>query len=79
MHYVFSGVVGIYVLVQLSAATAGPNWHVIHEAEAHRAHHAKEHAAPLDHGPRAITAPWLSKVEAEQRAERKQCKERRGH
>ncbi len=46
-------------------AFAGPNWEVIHEAEAHHlAHHAEGHVAPLDHGPRAISTPWLNKVHA---------------
>jgi len=79
MHYIFRGIVGICTLMQFSVAAAGPNWHVIHEAEAHHAHHAKEHVVPLDHGPRAITTPWLSKVESEQCAEHRQRKEQHGH
>ncbi len=72
MHCIFKAVGGICVLTQLSVAWAGPNWQVIHEAEARHAHHATEHVAPLDHGPRAITTPWVAKVEAEQSAKHKQ-------
>ncbi len=50
-------------------ALAGPNWEVIHEAEArHAAHRAGEHVLPLDHGPRAISTPWLNKVNTAARA-----------
>ncbi len=43
-------------------ALAGPNWDVIHKAEADKAAHKHEHALvlPLDYGPRAITTPWLN-------------------
>ena len=43
-------------------ALAGPNWDVIHAAEADR--YAQQHDAtiilPLDHGPRAHTTQWLN-------------------
>lgn len=44
-------------------AVAGPNWDVIHKAEADKAAHKHEHALvlPLDYGPRAITTPWLNR------------------
>jgi hypothetical protein len=43
-------------------AFAGPNWDVIHSAEAKKAAHEHESALvlPLDYGPRAITTPWLN-------------------
>jgi hypothetical protein len=44
-------------------AVAGPNWDVIHRAEANKAAHEHEKALvlPLDYGPRAITTPWLNR------------------
>lgn len=44
-------------------AAAGPNWDVIHKAEADKAAHKHERALvlPLDYGPRAITTPWLNR------------------
>lgn len=44
-------------------ALAGPNWDVIHRAEANKAAHKHEKALvlPLDYGPRAITTPWLNR------------------
>jgi len=41
-------------------ALAGPNWDVIHMAEAGRASHKHEAklVLPLDHGPRPLTTPW---------------------
>ncbi|HKB60824.1 MAG TPA: hypothetical protein VKC56_12360 [Gallionellaceae bacterium] len=44
-------------------AVAGPNWDVIHRAEANKAAHIREKALvlPLDYGPRAITTPWLNR------------------
>ncbi len=40
-------------------AMAGPNWDIIHRAEANKAARSHEPALamPLDHGPRAITTP----------------------
>ncbi len=53
------------VLVAVSLpAVAGPNWDVIHDAEANRVLHkhlSGEEVLPLDHGPRAISTPWLNK------------------
>lgn len=52
-------------------AVAGPNWDVIHRAEANKAHRAEANKAahkhenalvlPLDYGPRAITTPWVNR------------------
>jgi hypothetical protein len=54
---------GILAAAISMPALAGPNWDVIHEAEAHHlARHEGEHVVPLDHGPRAITTPYLNKV-----------------
>ena len=54
---------GLFAATLELPAFAGPNWDVIREAESrHLAHHAEEHVLPLDHGPRAITTPWLNKV-----------------
>lgn len=56
-------------------AVAGPDWNVIQEGEANKLAHehqaAVEHlpiseALPLDHGPRALTTPWMNE---ERRAE----------
>ena len=50
-------------------AVAGPNWQVIHDAENYAAAHAlkvtatSEEVLPLDHGPRALTSPWLNQQE----------------
>ena len=53
---------GILAAAISMPALAGPNWDVIHEAEAHHlARHEAEHVLPLDYGPRAITTPWLNK------------------
>jgi hypothetical protein len=61
--------IGILAATSQMPALAGPNWDVIHEAEArHLAHHAEEHVLPLDHGPRAITTPWLNKVHEREEA-----------
>lgn len=55
---------GLFAASMELPAFAGPNWDVIHEAEArHLAHHAEEHVLPLDHGPRAISTPWLNKMQ----------------
>lgn len=54
---------GILAAAMSMPALAGPNWFVIHEAEAHHLkRHEAEHVLPLDYGPRAITTPWLNKV-----------------
>ena len=54
---------GILAAAISMPALAGPNWDVIHEAEAHHlARHEAEHVLPLDYGPRAITTPWLNKL-----------------
>jgi len=54
---------GILAAAISMPALAGPNWDVIHEAEArHVARHEVEHVLPLDYGPRAITTPYLNKV-----------------
>ena len=55
-------------------AFAGPDWQVIHEAQ--KAHHQQHENAqkeasttmhnmilPLDHGPRALSTPWVNKEE----------------
>lgn len=59
----------IAAVVCLSAAfslpaAAGPNWDVIHKAEADQeaGKHPTALVLPLDHGPRAITTPWLNHV-----------------
>lgn len=54
------------IAVSLAApALAGPNWDAIRAAEArHAAHKAEAHGQPLDHGPRAISTPWLNQVHA---------------
>lgn len=79
MHHIFRGIAGICTLMQLSVASAGPNWDVIHEAEARHAHHAQEHVVPLDHGPRAITTPWLNSVESDRCAGHVQPHEPHAH
>lgn len=47
-------------------AVAGPDWQIIHDAE-HYSHqqpiHVAEVAMPLDHGPRALTTPWMNQEE----------------
>lgn len=59
-------------------AVAGPNWQVIHDAENYAAAHAlkvtatSEEVLPLDHGPRALTTPWLNKEEKQSIAAREQ-------
>ncbi len=60
-------------------AAAGPDWNVIREAEAHKAPHQNSAATrtpaeePLDHGPRALSTPWLNEEhEAELMAQHKQ-------
>lgn len=58
----------IAAVVCLSAfslpAAAGPNWDVIHKAETDQEGRNRPAALvlPLDHGPRAITTPWLNHV-----------------
>jgi hypothetical protein len=46
-------------------AVAGPNWQVIHDAE-HQASvrtGTEQEVLPLDHGPRALSTPWVNKEE----------------
>ena len=63
-------------LVLAMPAFAGPNWDVIRAAE----HHASQEPdnqviLPLDHGPRALSTPWVNKemkmemIAREQKAE----------
>jgi hypothetical protein len=62
---------GILAVSFALPAMAGPNWAVIREAEMHKAAHqhqtsnkndsATEEVLPLDHGPRAMSTPWLNK------------------
>lgn len=54
-----------------ATAFAGPNRDAIHDAEAHHEYDAEEHALPLGHGPRAISTPWLNKVQAQRCAAHK--------
>ncbi len=53
--------------VAASPAVAGPNWDVIHQAEANALHKHEGTAAgmPLDHGPRALSTPWLNEERVE--------------
>lgn len=73
-------IVGLLSIAVSSTAFAGPDWEIIHQAEAHKI--SREHALMnvkkksvfLDHGPRAITTPYLEqerKLELEQRLQRK--------
>lgn len=64
MKKVSVAVAGILAAALSAPALAGPNWDAIHEAEARHGRHAEEHVLPLDHGPRAVTTPWLNKVHA---------------
>jgi hypothetical protein len=77
-------VIALSITVSMPAV-AGPNWDVIHKAEANKAAHKHEAALvlPLDYGPRAITTPWLNKerlgklvaqIDAQQRVAHAQAK-----
>ena len=54
---------GILTASVALSAMAGPNWEEIHEAESHKIvlQLPASHALPLDHGPRALSTPWLNK------------------
>ncbi len=66
----------IATLIVAMPAFAGPNWQIIHSAEQH-ASQAPENQIilPLDHGPRALSTPWVNKemkvemIAREQKAE----------
>ncbi len=61
-------------LVFAMPAFAGPNWDVIRAAE-HSASQDNQIILPLDHGPRALSTPWVNKeirmemIAREQKAE----------
>lgn len=61
-------------LVSAMPAFAGPNWGVIRAAE-HHASQDNQIILPLDHGPRALSTPWVNKemrmetIAREQKAE----------
>ncbi len=44
-------------------AAAGPNWDAIHDAQTAKfRQHTRTRVLPLDHGPRAISTPWLNQL-----------------
>jgi ABC-type sugar transport system substrate-binding protein len=54
---------GLLAAVFAMPASAGPDWTEIHEGESHNAsQQAESWVPPLDHGPRALSTPWLNKV-----------------
>ena len=79
----FITVVGMLSALAALPAVAGPDWDAIHEAETYNATHEQQIAVrnnpttevmPLDHGPRALSTPWLNKelkLEAISRAQKK--------
>lgn len=62
-----------FSLVLAMPALAGPNWQIIHAAE-HDTHEqmANRIVLPLDHGPRALSTPWINKQEELEMLARKQ-------
>ena len=62
-------IVGLLSITICSVAVAGPDWEIIHKAEAgrvsseHRSinNNMKKTITFLDHGPRAITTPYMNK------------------
>jgi hypothetical protein len=65
MNKLSAALFGLMAVSLAAPALAGPNWDVIREAESrHAAHKAEEHVEPLDHGPRAISTPWLNRMHA---------------
>ena len=81
----FMTVVGMLSALVALPAVAGPDWDAIHEAETYNATHEQQVAMrnnpttevmPLDHGPRALSTPWLNqelKLEAVSRAQKKEA------
>lgn len=79
MKKTVTSIAGILALSSFALpAVAGPNWLVIHDAQqAHQHQHTivKKEAPsrndlilPLDHGPRALSTPWLNKEYEEEMA-----------
>lgn len=81
----FMAVVGMLSALVALPAVAGPDWDAINEAETYNATHEQQVAMrnnpttevmPLDHGPRALSTPWLNKelrLEAVSRAQKKEA------
>ena len=61
-YLIAAGMLSVFVALP---AVAGPNWQVIHEGEHSHEQLANapqaEEVLPLDHGPRALSTPWLNK------------------
>ncbi len=60
-------------LVVAMPAFAGPNWDVIRASEQHASQeHDSQIILPLDHGPRALSTPWINKQEKFEMVSREQ-------
>ena len=54
--------IGILAASVTMSAIAGPNWQIIRRGESQKnALLATNQVLPLDHGPRALSTPWLNK------------------
>jgi len=70
-------IVGLLTMFLSSTAVAGPDWEIIHMAEEYKLSHEraltsndmKKNVVLLDHGPRAITTPYMNE---ERKSELKQ-------
>lgn len=65
-YFIAAGIISTFVALP---AIAGPDWQIIHDAEHQAASQEAQSGAnqtvvlPLDHGPRALSTPWLNKEE----------------
>ena len=64
-YLIAAGILSVFTALP---ALAGPDGQIIHDAEHQTASHeqqavATEAVMPLDHGPRALTTPWMNKEE----------------
>ncbi len=68
MKHISLALAGMFAVSLALPAAAGPDWTVIRAGETHKSMHTQqaaksnpqEEAVPLDHGPRALSTPWLN-------------------
>lgn len=68
MKHISIALAGMFAVSLALPAAAGPDWTVIRAGEAHRAAHPQEEVVPLDHGPRALSTPWVNEEELQLQA-----------
>lgn len=62
MRKTFAVLLVTFIATLSLPAAAGPNWDLIHKAESEKdvQKHEDMNILPLDHGPRALSTPWLN-------------------